>query len=111
MLDPLDKTDENYIFRSDDNNWRSKMEIYNELEKEREGSDDKLSLSNKPISTFLEYLCLCHSVKIRKKENIFVNSDKVFGASFADEKAILKVLKNLGYSLNKTKNDKTCRTG
>lgn len=106
MLDPLDKTDENYIFRSDDNNWRSKMEIYNELEKEREVNDDRLSLSNKPISTFLEYLCLCHSVKIRKKENIFVNSDKVFGASFADEKAILKVLKNLGYSLNKTKNDK-----
>ena len=105
VLDPLDKTDENYIFRSDDNQWRNKMEIYNDLEQERSALEDN-RLGHKPISTFLEYLSICHSVKIRKKDNIFVDNDKIFGASFADEKAVLKVLKNLGYSLNKTKNDK-----
>lgn len=102
-LDPLDKKDENYIFRSDDNNWISKLEISQDLDREKR---EKVGNQDGAIHSFLETLCICHSVKIRKKENIFVNNDKIYGASFAEEKAILKVLKNLGYSLNKTKNDK-----
>lgn len=102
-LDPLDKKDENYIFRSDDNNWITKLEISQDLEREKR---ERIGNRDLGIHTFMETLCICHSVKIKKKENIFVNNDKVYGASFAEEKAILKVLKNLGYSLNKTKNDK-----
>lgn len=103
-LDPLDKVDENFIFKEDDIQWVKKLPIYRELEIEKR----ELASTNKegPISAFLEGLCICHSVKLRKKDSIFVNNDKVFGASFAEEKAIFKVLKNLDFSLNKTKNDK-----
>lgn len=166
ILDPLDKYDDNYIFRTDDNNWRNTMDIFNDIKLERNRIKEEIEFSNKnnnskssfknldtklkednnyqlnnnknygnelgnnvayynnynssgpyisnkinnffeyPIHNFLEYLCVCNSVKTRKKDNIFVNSTKIFGTSFAEEKAILQVLKNLGYSLNKTKSNK-----
>lgn len=96
-FDSLDKKDDNYIFRSEQSDWIQNLPIAKDLAKERE---------NGPIHNFLEYLCICHSVKIRKRDNIFLSNDKSFGASYAEEKAVLRVLKNLGYSLVKTKNDK-----
>lgn len=101
-FDPLDRKDENYIFRMK-NYDLSDLELYQELRSE--------SAFSACIKEFFEYLCLCHSVKIKsedkekgKKETL--NQERIFGSCFAEEKSMLKMLKTLGYTVLKTKANK-----
>ena len=96
-FDELDQKDENYVFRIKDNDLKN-LEIYQELH-----SNSKFAPS---IKQFLEDLCLCHSVKLYRtniNENNNNVSNKVFGSSYAEEKAMLRTFAKIGFKIAKIK--------
>lgn len=99
-FDPLDRKDENYIFRMK-NYDVTDLELYQDLKSNSSPSNY--------IKEFFEFLCVCHNIKLVRndKKGDVMNSDKVFGSSFAEEKSILKMLKNIGYNVIKAKHDST----
>ena len=106
-FDPLDKRDENFIYRVKDLNHKE-LEIYQDL---------KGSERSEAISEFFEYLLLCHNVNVKVKTIITKEvrlggedgeiydekkiQEKKFNSSVAEEKAMLKTLKNFGYNVDK----------
>ena len=98
-FDELEQNDENYVFRIKDNDLKN-LEIYEELH-----SNSKFSSS---IKEFLEDLCLCHSVKLYRNEknendNKKHTQNKVFGSSYAEEKAMLRTFEKIGFQISKIK--------
>ena len=77
------------------------------------------SFKSEIISEFMEFLCLCHSTTLYVKtsieqeiikhkngdERVIINeskfTEKKFNSSVAEEKAMLKTLKNFGFSIEK----------
>ena len=111
----LDQSDENYVFRANDKNDMSNLEIYQEM-----NSNSKFAAN---IKEFIELLSLCHSVKMLKQHPLNSTQSKIkenkeykeippnkeedkkinFGSSFAEERAMLKAFSKLGYNITKTK--------
>ena len=99
---PLEQCDENYVFRMNDKKDMSNLEIYQEM-----NSNSKYSST---IKEFIEYLCLCHSVRMLNKDTIDNKEDNnkgklFFGSSYAEERAMLKAFNKLGYTITKTKSN------
>ena len=104
-----EKTNENYIFSMKDMDY-SDLEIFQDLYN---------SFKSEIISEFMEFLCLCHSTTVTVKTHfqkeiikkqggdggVVINevkfTDKKFNSSVAEEKAMLKALKNFGFSIDK----------
>ena len=110
----LDQSDENYVFRANDKNDMSNLEIYQEM-----NSNSKFAAN---IKEFIELLSLCHSVKMLKQHPINSTQSKIkenkeykeippnkeedkkinFGSSFAEERAMLKAFSKLGYNITQS---------
>jgi phospholipid-translocating P-type ATPase (flippase) len=97
-FDPIDRKDETDIFRHKDFEI-AELEIYQELKSN--------SLFSNYIKEFLEYLSICHTVKLTNstKQADVINNEHTFGSCYAEEIATLKMIKKLGFVLSKTKND------
>jgi magnesium-transporting ATPase (P-type) len=99
-FDPIDKKDETEVFKHKDFDV-CELEIYQELKSN--------SFFSSYIKEFLEYLTLCHSVKITHptKQADVINNEYHFGSCYAEEIATLKMIKKLGFIVTRTKNDYT----
>lgn len=96
-LDTVTKGDENYVFRQMNEDVFKNLDIYNDLEKDKRDTHKAGK-----VKQFLEYLCICNYIKLRN----YANQGSMVCASFAEEKAILKILDSMDFKIQKTKNDK-----
>lgn len=95
--------DEDYIFKNKDEKYFEKTEIFKDLDHENKD----FSNSNKPIIQLLEGLSACHQIKMKDQDHIVnTNDDSFIYNCFAEEKAIVKTLKTLGYKITKANRDK-----
>lgn len=96
-FDPLDRKDDNYIFKGGD-----VLDIDKEINTEL-STKNQMSVF---LNEFFEAMSVCHNAMLKYSKEIEDKSERIPGSVFAEEKAVLRMLKRFGYTLCKTKRDK-----